>query len=68
MRVDEFDRQPSSRSEEPDSGWNPAANPVVAELLDHIAEELAQEYVRLMKKAADAESRQDEGSMPEEEE
>ncbi len=32
---------------------SPAIDEAVAELLDHIAEELAQEYVRLMETAAD---------------
>ena len=42
---------------ESDSSWSPAENPTVAELLDHIAEMLAVEYVRLMEQAAqDSES------------
>jgi len=28
--------------------WNPVTNPAVKELLDHLAQELATEYVRLM--------------------
>lgn len=35
-----------------DRAWSPAANPAVAALLDHLAEELAHEYVRLMEQAA----------------
>lgn len=31
---------------------NPVQDPAVRELLDHIAEELAEEYVRLMKETA----------------
>ncbi len=34
------------------TAWSPEENPAVAELLDHIAEMLAVEYVRLMEKAA----------------
>ena len=42
---------------ESDSSWSSAENPTVAELLDHIAEMLAVEYVRLMEQAAqDSES------------
>jgi hypothetical protein len=33
--------------------WDPIANPEVTRLLDHLAEELAMEYVRLMEKAAE---------------
>ena len=32
-------------------GWNPTTDPAVRELLDHIADELAKEYIRLMKQA-----------------
>ena len=35
-----------------DKGWNPTTNPAVRELLDHLADELAREYIRLMKQAA----------------
>lgn len=35
-----------------DPAWSPAANPAVAALLDHLAAELAQEYIRLMERAA----------------
>ncbi len=37
---------------EPTSARDPAADAAVTALLDHLAEELAQEYVRLMEKAA----------------
>lgn len=37
--------------------WDPAANPHVAKLLDHLAEELAMEYVRLMELAAEEDSK-----------
>ena len=37
---------------EQDPAWTPAANPAVAALLDHLAEALAREYVRLMEQAA----------------
>jgi hypothetical protein len=30
-------------------GWNPTTNPAVRDLLDHLADELAREYIRLMK-------------------
>src|SRR6266540_4580599 len=33
--------------------WDPLANPAMTDLLNHIAEELAREYVSLMKAAAD---------------
>jgi hypothetical protein len=42
-------RNASPKSEE--TTWNPARAPAVKELLDHIAVELADEYVRLMKEA-----------------
>jgi hypothetical protein len=32
--------------------WTTATNPALRSLLDHIAEELAREYVRLMERAA----------------
>jgi hypothetical protein len=37
---------------EPTFARDPAADAAVAALLDHLAEELAREYVRLMEKAA----------------
>ena len=37
----------------PDEGWNPTTNPAVRELLDHLADELAREYIRLMKQATE---------------
>jgi hypothetical protein len=37
---------------EQDPPWSPAANPAVAALLDHLAEELAREYIRLMEQTA----------------
>lgn len=37
----------------PDPTWSPAVNPAMAELLDHLAKELAGEYVRLMERAAE---------------
>jgi len=40
---------------EQDPAWSATANPAVAALLDHLAEELAREYVRLMERAAQAE-------------
>lgn len=50
----------------PDPTWSPAANPAMAELLDHLAKELAGEYVRLMEKAAEAEGARDREPEPEE--
>ena len=38
-----------------DAPLTPASNPGVASLLDHLAEELAREYVRLMEVAAKGE-------------
>ncbi len=35
-----------------DPAWSPVANPTVAALLDHLAEELAREYIRLMEQTA----------------
>jgi hypothetical protein len=35
-----------------DPAWSPAANPAAAALLDHLAAELAREYIRLMEQAA----------------
>ncbi len=32
--------------------WDPQRNVAVRELLDHLARELAEEYIRLMKQAA----------------
>ncbi len=43
----------------PDPTWSPAANLAVAEILDHLAKELAREYVRLMKKAAEDDGTRD---------
>ena len=37
---------------EPTSARDPAADAALTALLDHLAEELAREYVRLMEKAA----------------
>jgi hypothetical protein len=34
-----------------DQGWNPITNPAAREILDHLADELAKEYMRLMKQA-----------------
>jgi len=40
------EREPRPHSDEV---WNPKTTPGVKELLDHLAEELADEYLRLMK-------------------
>lgn len=42
----------ASTAWERDSACGPARNPAVVGLLDHLAEELAREYVRLMEEAA----------------
>jgi len=39
-----------------DGGWNPITNPAARELLDHLADELAKEYIRLMKQAGNENS------------
>ena len=43
--------EPVRKPDIPDEGWNPTTNPAVRELLDHLADELAKEYIRLMKQA-----------------
>jgi hypothetical protein len=35
------------------SDWSQRSNPAVREMLDHVAEELAKEYVRLMEASAE---------------
>ena len=40
------------REPDQDPPWSPAANPAVAALLNHLAEELAREYIRLMEQTA----------------
>jgi hypothetical protein len=50
MRSESAMRRPRGGREEP--ALDPLRDPVVRELLDHIARELAEEYVRLMKAAA----------------
>jgi hypothetical protein len=39
-----------------DAAWDPAATPAFTALLDHLAAELAHEYVRLMEQAAHPEA------------
>ncbi len=51
--------RPASTGGEPDSAWSPARDPAMAGLLDHLAEELAREYVRLMEEAAKNEGERD---------
>jgi len=41
--------EPARNPDVSDQGWNPATDPAVRELLDHLADELAKEYIRLMK-------------------
>jgi hypothetical protein len=43
--------EPPAETEQP---WTFATNPALTSLLDHLAEELALEYARLMKLAADS--------------
>jgi hypothetical protein len=43
--------EPARNLDVSDQGWNPATDPAVRELLDHLADELAKEYIRLMKQA-----------------
>ena len=42
----------SQERQRAERAWDPDENPALAKLLDHIAEELAREYVRLMEAAA----------------
>ena len=44
--------EPTRKPDIPGEGWNPTTNPAMRELLDHLADELAREYIRLMKQAA----------------
>lgn len=44
--------QAASTLPAPDTPWTPESNPAIAELLEHLAEELAREYVHLMEAAA----------------
>jgi len=37
------------------SDWSQLSNPAVRELLDHVADELAKEYIRLMEASAERE-------------
>lgn len=52
MRLMTAKALPVRTAPEPDSAWDPGSDPAVARLLDHLAEELALEYVRLMEEAA----------------
>jgi hypothetical protein len=45
-------RLPASTALEADPASSPGRNPAVAGFLDHLAEELAREYVRLTEEAA----------------
>ena len=45
--------EPARNLDVSDQGWNPATDPAVRELLDHLADELAKEYIRLMKQAGE---------------
>jgi len=57
MRVSTEEQNRVPDEERPaELAWNPSENAVLAHLLDHIAEELAREYVRLMELAAEEEA------------
>ncbi len=43
--------EPARNPDVSEQGWNPTTNPAARELLDHLADELAKEYIRLMKQA-----------------
>ena len=43
------------RAEQPFDCWDPSDNPVFREFLDHVADILAQDYVRRMRETADPE-------------
>ena len=47
--------EPERNPDVSDRGWNPTNNPAARELLDHLADELAKEYIRLMKQAGEVE-------------
>jgi hypothetical protein len=61
-RSDEMAKRTSNTSKKRESPREEhyADNSAVRELLDHVAEELAREYVRLMKEAASEEDQQEE--------
>ena len=44
--------EPAGSPKYKDQVWSPAANPAVRDILDHLADELAREYIRLLKQAA----------------
>ena len=44
--------EPAGHQRDKDQDWSPVDNPAVRDLLDHLADELAREYIRLMKQAA----------------
>ena len=47
----------------PQHDWDPRRNQAVMDLLDHLAQELAEEYVRLMKQALQEEDRHESGDL-----
>ena len=55
-------RLPPSTALEADPASTPARNPAVAAFLDHLAGELAREYVRLMEEAAKEEGAANRGA------
>jgi len=52
MKLTMIEARPASTAPGADSVSDPGANSAIASLLDHLAEELALEYVRLMEEAA----------------
>ncbi len=52
MKNEQIEPFPNLDDPDPDYGAKPRWAPGVTELLDHLAQELASEYVRLMEQAA----------------
>jgi hypothetical protein len=50
VRVEVVVNQPA---EQPFDGWNPSDTPIFREFLDHVADLIAQDYVRRMRETAD---------------
>lgn len=49
--------KPACTESEQQRDWDPRYHPAVRELLDHVAHQLAEEYVRLIKQAATEDQR-----------
>ncbi len=56
MTLTTIRKQLALTTPEPDPAWDPGTNSAITSLLDHLAEELALEYVRLMEEAAGQEA------------